>query len=213
MINSFFNKIINFIQVLSSLTFVIWILAIILDVWSEKSERKNDNQSSEISTNQNYKTYDTNIKYSANKDLMNEFRNKADVKEKKIVIVGDIMWQKKPYSMSKKELKEFKEKSKKEGLQDLSFLISEKFLSINWEEANNYCNKSIHENFNNWRLPTRSELGQYYRSDIKVNFDKSMIFWSSTKSEEDGYDYQGMSFDGKGWSIGSTAHVLCVREL
>ena len=38
----------------------------------------------DISTEINYQDYNTNIKYSANNDLMKEFRNKINVEEKKV---------------------------------------------------------------------------------------------------------------------------------
>lgn len=146
----------------------------------------------DISTKTNYQDYDINIKYSANKDLMNEFRNKVNVKEKKLVIVGDMMWQTEPFNNIHNATK------------------------VLWQDdANNYCNELTLEEFDDWRLPSISELGQYYRGDIKVDFDKSIIFWSSTESTSEDHDYQGMSFDGQGWNMGknSRAYVLCVREL
>jgi len=161
----------------------------------------------DISTEINYQDYNTNIKYSANKDLMNEFRNKIDVEKKGIVIMENMMWWKNKNDEKKTALELLEE--------SIGIYRGVTVPRVTWKEANMYCNASTHENFNDWRLPTRSELGQYYRSDIKVNFDKSMIFWSSTKSEKDGYDYRGMSFDGKGWSISknTSEYVLCVREL
>lgn len=174
------------------------------------------------SLSKNYQDYDTNIQYSANKDLINEFHNKVDVEEKKIVIVGKKMWEKNPYY--KVEISKDKDVDPFAlvPLPDLSdvdpFALVLPDLSIAtkvlWKEANNHCNDSTLENFNDWRLPRIDELSKYYESGIKVYY-KSMVFWSSTESEKEGYDYQGMSFDGKGWSISknSSEYVLCVREL
>lgn len=122
-----------------------------------------------IDTSTNFKNYNTNIRYSANNDLMNEFRNKVDIEEKKIVIIGDMMWQKNPYLKTKKiEIDPFSSNATK----------------VIWKEANNYCNESTLENFSDWRLPTISELGQYYRSDITVYFDKSMTFLVLQKAKK-----------------------------
>jgi len=151
-----------------------------------------------IDTSTSFKNYNTNIKYSANNDLMKEFRNKINVEEKKIVIVGDMMWQKEPYTKPNKE-------------NELPELYGTQLL---WQKANNYCNESTHENFNDWRLPTISELGRFYRSNIKVNFDKSMTFWSSTTSSNKDYEYKGMNFNGQTYSVrGNGGYAICVREL
>ena len=158
------------------------------------------------STFKSYLNYNTNIKYPANKNLMNEFRNKVDVEEKEIVIVGNMMWEKKPL---------YEEAISDNPLSDNPFYKKVHSLpKVSWKEANNHCNELTLQNFNDWRLPTRNELGQYYRNGIKVNFDKSMIFWSSTESEKDGYDYEGMSFNGRTYSVrGNGGYAICVKEL
>jgi len=199
------------------LTLIIFLLLInnkvnIIDRIIEFDSRLTNQQSKPISYSKDYtdyKTYDTNIKYSANNDLMNEFLNQVEMKEKKVVIVGAKMWERKL---------NLKENKNEESIPDNPFdkvIYKNSGSKLIWKEANNYCNDLIIENFDDWRLPTKSELGEYYRSGIKAVDDKSMIFWSSTKSSDKSYDYQGISFDGKGWNIvkSETEYVICVREL
>ena len=49
--------------------------------------------------------------------------------------------------------------------------------NLNWDDANMYCQLLIIDNKNDWRLPTKDELGYIYHSE---NDFGDLIYWSST---------------------------------
>lgn len=93
---------------------------------------------------------------------------------------------------------------------------------VNYDEAKRYCENLNFAGYSDWRLPTRLELlsitdDNRYNPAINSAFKNivSDFYWSSTKSADNSYYAQHVSFgygnDGR-LSVSWSLFVRCVRE-
>jgi len=138
----------------------------------------------------NYKDYNSNIRYPAKNELMDEFRNKLKIKNNNVVII------------------------------DYMMLNDHVYKNISWEKANFYCHRSTFKNFNDWKLPTIDELEKLYDNLDLIFNKSMIFWSSNTNGVYNHnhvisyYTYQGISFDGQYWTLTKEdrASAFCIRE-
>jgi len=69
--------------------------------------------------------------------------------------------------------------------------------SLNWDDANNYCQSLIIDGITNWTLPSEKELYRSYQIGTKFKNNNRWLFWSSTQIPENNKIAGCVNFDAR----------------
>jgi len=68
-------------------------------------------------------------------------------------------------------------------------------LSLNWDEANEYCKNLVHADFTDWTLATKDQLRRLLKEKKSLQYVSDLPYWSSTSNKDDSALSWSVDFD------------------
>ena len=131
-------------------------------------------------------------------------------KTNQVTIIGNLMWQDVPYTMEET-------KAYSSYINNKWFGKKEEGKALKWDNANSYAHNLNLGDYDDWRLPTTSELNMLFvNQEYLLNKIPPALFWSSEK--ENSYIVKAVDFSKKSYrevreNQNATSYTRCVRNI